>query len=258
MVRRTPNPRSLALALALTAAVSSAFAQDGAKSDSGSRVRGDSSPQAVQQRVVPPSGAGTWYFGANGESTDTGVRLRSVDRGSPAALAGLEAGDTVVTVAGYQVGRVGGRTFGLDEELHRQVDANGRVRLLVLDRRTGNLTNLDATLHKGRPEERHVVRGRAMLPPGDRLPRAGEIRIKLVRRAFFGKKTEAEVTRPIAGSPPIAFELKYDANKLDFDAEYELEVEIFENNQRLFYQNGTYRVRLDRPAARYDVNLRRP
>lgn len=90
-----------------------------------------------------------WKLGITGDNTDVGIVVRQVAPNSSAARAGIFAGDTVVCVGETQVGRVGNRLIDLGEQLNRNADALGRVRLLLLDRRLGQLRAQAVQLDSG-------------------------------------------------------------------------------------------------------------
>lgn len=89
----------------------------------------------------PPPRPHAYTLGVQVRNTPTGVDLLAVQPGSAAALAGLEAGDTIVTVAGQQVGLVGERLNDIGDEIARRVAGDG-VTLLVRNHRTGGLLNV--------------------------------------------------------------------------------------------------------------------
>lgn len=209
------------------------------------------------QRIRPPHERDRWRLGVAVEELDVGVRVKSVERNSAASQAGLEAGDIIVTVGGYQVGRVGWQSYALDDELQKQADASGRVRLLVQNRRNNRLTNLDVRLQRGgEPANEPIIRGRALLPDDARLPRDAEIRVRLIRRNLLGSKTYAEMTQRVNEPAPVAFELRFDPQRVELDKEYELEIEILSRGRRIFSQQGRTPLRLDPPPQRLDVRLR--
>jgi uncharacterized lipoprotein YbaY len=66
----------------------------------------------------------------------------SVQPGSVAQQAGIEPGDVIITVAGYQVGFVGDRLHDLGDEIARRIDGSGRVAVLVRNHRSGGLVTV--------------------------------------------------------------------------------------------------------------------
>ncbi|TWU29049.1 hypothetical protein Poly41_67480 [Novipirellula artificiosorum] len=117
------------------------WAQSGRDRDAS---RGQLTVPGIQPNYVPPAGFPNREFklGIYGTNTETGVLIDRVVPGGAAQQAGLEARDTIVTVAGYQVGTVNGRLYDLGDELSRRVDAGRRVTLLVRNHRNSRLTNV--------------------------------------------------------------------------------------------------------------------
>ncbi|MFN8741378.1 MAG: PDZ domain-containing protein [Pirellula sp.] len=79
------------------------------------------------------TGLQSWQLGAVTLNSANGVLVQQVVPGSIADRAVLRSGDLIVSVAGSQVGFTGGRLVDLIYEINRRVDANGQVRLTVLD-----------------------------------------------------------------------------------------------------------------------------
>lgn len=127
-------------------------------------------PAAPGGRVRPTGGG--WRLGVWGVNSATGVRVTYVVPNSPGWRAGLEPGDVIIAVDGYQVGIVGGRTYYLGEELQRRAGQNGEVTLLVHNVRNRDLMNVDAALTRSRPEPVPVPYsgGRSNEPKGLRSP----------------------------------------------------------------------------------------
>lgn len=134
-------------------------------------------------RILPPGpdwGGGRWVLGVTTQTTSTGVRIRSVMPGSAASRAGLERDDVIVTVDGFQVGRVGGWNYPLGEELQFRAGRGGDVLLLVQNRRNDQLVNLPVQLTRRAPfddwpRRRERGNGRPFAPfgqdePADRPP----------------------------------------------------------------------------------------
>ena len=98
-------------------------------------------------RWAPPRGE--WKLGVWGYNTESGVVITRIAPGSAAQSQGMEAGDRIVTVGGYQVGYVGDLLYPLGYELQRQAGPRGEVRLLVQNVRGKELVNLDVRLSGG-------------------------------------------------------------------------------------------------------------
>ena len=101
------------------------------------------------RRLAPywlPNGRERWKLGVNAYYSDSGAVVTQILTGSPAQQVGLERGDRIVAVSGYQVGWVHDRLYPLDAELQRQAGRSGQVLLLVQNVRTKELINLDVRL----------------------------------------------------------------------------------------------------------------
>lgn len=99
-------------------------------------------PRVVPGFTWPPK----WWLGVYVYNTSTGVVITRVIPNSPAAQAGLEPRDCIVTVEGYQVGYVHRRLYALGPELQQRADRNGEVLLLVQNWRNGELGNMQVQL----------------------------------------------------------------------------------------------------------------
>lgn len=112
-----------------------------------------------QARVLPGYPASPrWWLGVYAYNTSSGVVITRVTPNSPAARAGLEPRDRIVTVEGYQVGYVQRRLYPLGPELQLRARPSGQVGLLVQNWRNGELTNMDIRL--GSPQTRWPDRTR--------------------------------------------------------------------------------------------------
>jgi hypothetical protein len=113
--------------------------------------------RGAQPRFVPPPG--DWKLGVSAYNSETGVMITRVVPGSAAARRGLERGDRIVAVGGYQVGYVGDLMYPLGFEIQRQAGPRGDVLLLVQNVRNSELISLDVRLdraagYRPRPLER--------------------------------------------------------------------------------------------------------
>jgi predicted metalloprotease with PDZ domain len=89
-----------------------------------------------------------WILGVRADATQSGYLIRGVEPNSAASRVGLEPGDRVVTIDGIQIGLVGHKVVRLGDTLERQGRDDGRVRLLVQNRRNGRLVALNVTLRR--------------------------------------------------------------------------------------------------------------
>jgi uncharacterized lipoprotein YbaY len=113
-----------------------AFAQD-------VRSREETAPAAGGRYLAPGSPwGGRYVLGINVRNSPAGVEVVSVQPGSVAQQAGIEPGDVIITVAGYQVGFVGDRLHDLGDEIARRIDGSGRVAVLVRNHRSGGLVTV--------------------------------------------------------------------------------------------------------------------
>ena len=90
------------------------------------RSRDDSGwgPKGGQARYLPPATVprpGAYRLGINVQNSPVGVQVVNVGSGSIGQSVGLEAGDTIVAVEGFQVGFVGERLFDLGDEIARRI-----------------------------------------------------------------------------------------------------------------------------------------
>jgi predicted metalloprotease with PDZ domain len=91
-----------------------------------------------------------WWLGVYVYNTPAGVVITRVVPNSPAARAGLEPRDRIVTVEGYQVGHLHRRLYALGPELQQRADPNGKILLLVQNWRNGELNGMGVQLAPSR------------------------------------------------------------------------------------------------------------
>lgn len=122
-----------------------------------------------QPRIAPgfPQPA-RWWLGIFAYNTSTGIVVTRVVPNSPAARAGLEPRDHIVTVEGFQVGYVHRRLYALGPELQLRAAPSGQVLLLVQNWRNGELTNMDVRLTPSRTRTPDRPQGRL---EGEEVPR---------------------------------------------------------------------------------------
>ena len=131
--------------------------------------------QMAYLRPAPPR-AGAYRLGINIQNTPVGVQVVEVGPNSLAKTAGVEAGDTIIAVAGFQVGYVGEKLFDLGDELARRVDPSESVTLLVRNGRTGALANVPVRFASAAKS----VTGRILSDGRARLPASGTVTVRVL------------------------------------------------------------------------------
>ena len=196
---------------------------------------GDRPP--ANRRLVPPwhDEDRPWYLGVEVRYRDCGAQITRVERRSPAREAGLEVRDTIVTVDGYQVGRINGVLYTLDRELELRADRLGRVTLLVLNHRNGDLVplpvRLESTDQWRDPTRTREITGTVSLSGSATLPRGAVLRVRLLDLTDrnLPARVIAQRTYRDPGPLPIPFELSFDRVDIQPDREYAMDAEVTVN-----------------------------
>jgi hypothetical protein len=81
-------------------------------------------------------------LGLDTRVTDTGVLVVGHAANSVGKAAGIERGDTIITVDGLQVGQVTNRLVDLDQTLEKTLNRQGAVVILIRNGRDGRLLNV--------------------------------------------------------------------------------------------------------------------
>ncbi len=198
---------------------------------------GPSAMQPYQPSYAPPQSGQNqqldrWRLGIFPEDTDTGVRISEVVRGSAAERAGLEVGDRIVSVHGYQIGYVDGVLYDVGRELERSADNDGWVRLLVQNNRDGQLLNLPVKLD---PRQKRLTgtityREFSALPP-DAI---ATVELREIVRDGLRPITIARQTITKAPRVPIPFTLEYDPSEVVAGRKYVLNATISAGGRQLY------------------------
>lgn len=120
---------------------------------------GRASPKWLPPNWQPPE-QHRWRLGVQAYNTDSGVVITQVLPNTAARRFGVEPGDRIVAIGGFQVGWVQDQLFPLGAELQRHADQRGRVNLLVQNVRTRGLLNLPVQLDAYGNRSRDPVRSR--------------------------------------------------------------------------------------------------
>ncbi len=188
----------------------------------------------VSPSLVPGSigRARDWRLGVGVDSLETGALVRNVTPGGAAQRAGLEQGDLIVAISGYQVGYVEGRLNDVGEQIRRTADINGRVRALVLDARTGQLQNLDVQLDSASTG----VSGSVITRDRNNLPYGSILTVKLIKHhSPLLRGAGGQTISQVYGSGPFPFEIHYDPRYIDPSNQYQLTATITTSTGQLIY-----------------------
>ncbi|MFM7844905.1 MAG: YbaY family lipoprotein [Planctomycetota bacterium] len=198
-----------------------------------------------------PGQAPIYRLGIMSRNTNTGVEIAQVMPNSVAQRAGLEAGDLIVAVAGYQVGLIGDRLFDIGDELSRRVDRRGRVLLLVRNRRNGQLINVPCEF----PIAMKVVTGR-ILSSDNRPLLANQtlvVRVVDVTRPNWNDSVIAETS---LGSPrlwPLDYRLEIDPDLIQAGRRYAVVARVLQ--QGVVFQDTGSPMELSFADAGDRINL---
>lgn len=185
------------------------------------------------ERWLGSSGsAREWRLGIEGSNTQTGVVVTQVAPGSAAARAGIKRMDTIVCVAGSQVGIVAGKVFDLTEELNHHADARGGVLLLIQQSSAGRLQALQIQLD----DEQPGLTGSVMVPSG-RLPTDSVVTIQLTnssRPRYVVRNGEYSFRLPAYSSGPVPFTLNFDPSYIIPSDTYQVRAYVTSGGRTIF------------------------
>jgi uncharacterized lipoprotein YbaY len=192
---------------------------------------GVATPNTVPSGGTINTASPDWRLGVTVDNTPNGVVLRTVQAGSAAERAGLEAGDIILTVGGYQVGYVDGKLFDIGEEIRRRVDGQGRVRMLVQDVRTTKVNLMDVGLQNTSVAVRGDVvwRDPRVIPAGAIL----QVRVDNVTRPYQAV-SGGSVSVSVLQNQPIPFEMYIDPAYLVAGERYQIQASIVSAGQVLY------------------------
>jgi uncharacterized lipoprotein YbaY len=195
--------------------------------------------EANNDRLLTRPRTQTWNFGARGVSTRTGVLLRDVTSGSPAARAGLRPGDYVITVGGIQVGLVGGRLYDLEEEVNNRTDNNGVVSLLAFNSNS-RLEPLEIQLAPSQTALTGTIVGLDRF----RLPADAAINVQIINqsRPHFGVRNGSVSLRPTSNLSSIPFSIAYDPTYIYPEDQYVIRAHLTSGGYVLYQSDRTPRV----------------
>ena len=197
-----------------------------------------------------------WRLGIYPENTDTGVLINEVVRGSAAERAGLEVGDRIVSVRGYQVGYVDGTLYDCGQEFERSADERGWVRILVQNNRDGRLLNLPLQLDP----RNQAITGSVTYRDRSALPSDALMTVELREVMSQGRPpiTVARQTYNVNRQVPIPFNLEYDPTQVDGRRHYVLHANIHGGGRQLFISRQDMPVTINNLPSNLQLTLDRP
>jgi uncharacterized lipoprotein YbaY len=190
-------------------------------------------PLGAEARYVPPAPPpGVYRLGINVQNTPVGVQVVGVAPGSVAQAAGIETGDTLVTVGGYQVGYVGDRLFDVGDEIARRVDATGGLTLLVRDGRTAALENVPVRFGAAS----RGISGRIFGPDRTRLPASAVIAVRVLD-VTYPQWQNVVVAQGQMAATDLPTTYRLDLPALQANHRYAVEARV-EHGGRIMMQTG--------------------
>ena len=167
------------------------------------------------------SSSNEWSLGVSVENTDRGAVVRQITPNGAAARARIEIDDTIVTVEGYQVGMISGRLYDLTEELNRQADSTGAVRLLLQDHNTGRLASVRVQLDSSSQKLSGTLIATQSLPSDAIVT----VSIENLTRPIWVVRNGQYSFRPGTGTV-IPFEIAYDPNYVSAQDLYQVRATV--------------------------------
>lgn len=204
----------------------------------------------MDPRYLPPQPppAGRWRLGLRVQYRDIGALVTQIVPNSAAGRAGLEPGDLILNVDGYQIGYVQGTLFDLAEECYRRCSDTGQVNLLVRNGRNGQLVNVPLQLDRGNTGQ---LLGSLTTDMPNFVSNSAVAVIRLVEQPRWGGRPTTLVEERVrCGRFPMRFELNYNPNELGGqDRQYGLEADIVDQGQLLFRTRGLADFRQGQPVS---------
>ncbi len=143
-----------------------------------------------QGRFMPPPGPATLSLGLQTRVTDTGMLVVGADANSVGRAAGIERGDTIITVDGQQVGQVANRLVDLDQTLQNTISRQGSAVILIRNGRDGRLVNVPVRREQfgATAPVAPIPPTRPGMPPGGNPMHAQLIQVKKWYLEYLGRE----------------------------------------------------------------------
>ncbi|HEY1066505.1 MAG TPA: YbaY family lipoprotein, partial [Pirellulales bacterium] len=164
-----------------------------------------------------------YQLGVRVKNSPTGVLIKEVVKGSPAAEARLSEGDRILSVAGHQVGYIDDRLVDLGDEINLHTGRDGRVTLLVYSAR-GALQNVTVSFK----DASGAISGVAVYKGDLRLTQQAVLNVRLldVSHNHWTGVVVASSSYPRANRTPFNFDFVVDSSRLYPNHRYTFEAEV--------------------------------
>lgn len=225
--------------------------------------------------LQPEYQVASWRLGVEVQNTETGVVVMGVYPNTAAQRQGIEVGDVLVAIGGYQVGYVGGQLYGISDEFTLHADRFGRVEILVQNRRDARLVNMVVGLDPRGTDgmipvwppinppvaTTHKVVGLVSYRESIRLPATARLRVELVEFDRLGR--ERRVVAQHSGTTdgqqkPLSYELTFRSATLDPANKYAVRAYLDVQRAYTLYTPVPTAISASTASQRIDIVLTAP
>lgn len=231
-------------------------------------------PYAQRLELRPDFQTPRWRLGVEVNNTQTGVVITGVYPGTAAQRQGIEVGDVLVAINGYQVGYVGETLYDISDEFTLRADRFGRVVLLLQNHRDGRLVNMTVGLNPRdggmipipqrpipRPEVTATIAGSVSYREILRLPATARLRVELVEFDRTGREQRiiSEYnTRTLGKQKPLFYDLTFRTDRLDPSKVYVVRAFLDVERGLTLYTPTPAQISITSPPPRLDLVLIAP
>ena len=219
-----------------------------------SRINNPYAPQYVPPGHPTPTPERRWRIGVYSKDLETGVKIMDVVPNRAAHRAGLEPGDLIVSVNGYQAGFVNGQLYDLATEFERNADQDGWVTLLVQDNRTRSLLNVPVQLDSrmSRIEGSVAFQGRPNLSNA-----ILNIELREIIRPNAAPVTFATKQMSNLSGTTVPFEVEYDPAHVSNRGNYVVHANVISSGRELYRTEKPFQVLQDGTSRPMTIVLQR-
>jgi uncharacterized lipoprotein YbaY len=232
-------------------------------------------PSAMRLELRPDFQTPRWRLGVEVNNTQTGVVITGVYPNTAAQRQGIEVGDVLIAINGYQVGYVGDTLYDISDEFTLRADRFGRVTLLMQNHRDGRLVNLTVGLDPRdggvipilpspptpRPEVTATIAGSVTYREAVRLPATARLRVELVEMDRTGREQRVASeynTRTLGKQKPLFYDLTFRTDRLDPSKVYVVRAFLDVERGLTLYTPSPVQISPSSPPPRLDLVLTAP